>query len=75
MDTREFVTRGIRFAHVIKGQELGHAYLYLMQNDLHKEPFGFVEDVFVDKESRGQGIGDALMEAVLRRAKEEQCYK
>ena len=39
------------------GKILGWAYLYIMFNDLHKEPFGFLENVFVEESKRGKGVG------------------
>lgn len=57
------------------GALLGSAYLYIMFNDLHKEPFGFLENVFVQEESRGKGIGSKLVEAVINEAKKQNCYK
>jgi GNAT superfamily N-acetyltransferase len=56
-------------------KELGHVYLYLMYNDLREEPFAFVEDLFVDEEVRGKGIGKKLMNELIKIAKEEKCYK
>ena len=38
------------------GQEVARARLYVMYNDLHQEPFGFMEDVFLDEKFRGQGF-------------------
>ena len=35
------------------------------------DTFGFVEDVVVDKEARGQGIGEALVRECLRLAAEQ----
>jgi len=66
---------GIKFEYKENGKVLGRAYLYLMRNDLHKEPFGFVEDVFVDESIRGKGIGKALMHDLIKEAKEQKCYK
>jgi len=57
------------------GTILGSAYLYIMFNDLHKEPFGFLENVFVKEENRGKGIGSKLVEAVITEAKRQNCYK
>ena len=66
---------GIRFV-VEEGQsEVARAYLYLMHNDLHDEPFGLLEDVYVDESQRGQGLGTQLVEAVVAAAKEAGCYK
>jgi len=57
------------------GMILGSAYLYIMFNDLHEEPFGFLENVFVKEESRGKGIGSKLVEAIIMEAKKQSCYK
>jgi len=56
-------------------KELGHAYLYILSNDLHDRPFGFLEDVFVDESCRGEGIGSRLVRAVIEEAKARGCYK
>jgi len=58
-----------------QGVAIGGAYLYIMHNDLHQEPFGFIENVFVEEESRGKGVGTKLIEAVIAEAKRENCYK
>lgn len=65
----------IKFIAEENGTPVGRAFLYLLYNDLHEAPFGFVEDVFVDTQYRGQGIGKALVEAVIEEAKKEKCYK
>ncbi len=57
------------------GISLASAYLYIMFNDLHIEPFGFLENVFVNEESRGKGIGSKLVQAVIAEAKKQNCYK
>ena len=54
---------------------LGSAYLYIMFNDLHKEPFGFLENVFIKDGHRGRGIGSKLVEAIIKEAKKQNCYK
>ena len=58
-----------------QGKELGRAFLYVMHNDLHGQPFGFMEDVYVSEEMRGQGLGTSLVEQVIKTAKEMGCYK
>ena len=57
------------------GEILGRAYLYIMFNGLHEEPFGFLEDVFVEEKNRGSGIGTKLVNAVIEEAKKQKCYK
>ena len=54
-----------------EGKILGSAYLYIMFNDLHKEPFGFLENVFVKEGYRGKGVGSKLVEAVIAEAKKQ----
>jgi GNAT superfamily N-acetyltransferase len=66
---------GIRFSVSENGNEIARAYLYLMTNDLHAEPFGLLEDVHVDEAHRGGGIGSALVRNVVAAALEAKCYK
>lgn len=66
---------GIKFFIESDNKEIARAYLYIMKNDLKKEPFGFLEDLFVDEDFRGQGLGTELLEKVINGAKEAGCYK
>ncbi|MBU0459223.1 MAG: GNAT family N-acetyltransferase [Nanoarchaeota archaeon] len=66
---------GIKFTIERDGQEVARSFLYLMYNSLHQEPFGFMEDVFVNEEFRGQGLGTEIVKAVIASAKENNCYK
>ena len=66
---------GIRFSIKKDGKEIGRAYLYVMNNGLKKEPFGLLEDLFVDEKYRGHGIGTELLKAVIVEAKKIKCYK
>ncbi|PSB22354.1 GNAT family N-acetyltransferase [filamentous cyanobacterium CCP2] len=66
---------GIRLSVDEDGKEVGRAYLYIMQNDLHDEPFGLMENVWVDETYRGQGIGSDLVNTIIQQAKEKGCYK
>lgn len=68
--------RGIRFSICDRsGAEVGHAYLYIMKNDLHEEPFGLMENVFIKAAHRGKGYGKSLIQQVINRARREGCYK
>lgn len=67
--------KGIKFSLQEEEQEIARAYLYLMHNDLHSEPFGLLEDVYVDKNYRGKGLGTKLVEQVIQAAQEQGCYK
>lgn len=66
---------GIKFYAEKDGKEIARATLYVMSNDLHNEPFGLLEDVFVDETLRGQGIGTELVKKIIEEAKNQKCYK
>ena len=57
------------------GQTIGRLFLYVLTNDLHKEPFGFLEDVFVEEAYRKHGIGSELVKMAIEEAKAQGCYK
>jgi GNAT superfamily N-acetyltransferase len=69
------VAKGKRFTVEKDGKEIARAHLYIMHNNLHKRPFGLMEDVYVDEEFRGQGIGTKLVKRLVEVAEEEDCYK
>ncbi len=71
----EVKSSGFRVCVERGGEDVGHAFLYLMNNDIHKRPFGFVEDVFVDESYRGDGLGKELMNKIVDLARENNCYK
>jgi GNAT superfamily N-acetyltransferase len=75
INKKELTAEGIRLSIEDKGREVARARLYIMQNDLHKEPFGFVEDVFVEENFRGKGYGTKIVEALIAEAKQRGCYK
>ena len=65
--------RKVSFANV--NCEVGRAYLYILKNDLHLEPFGLLEDVFVNEDYRGKGLMKNLVRRVLKIAANHNCYK
>jgi GNAT superfamily N-acetyltransferase len=71
----ELAARGVRFSIAGADGEVARAYLYVMTNDLHEEPFGLLEDVFVAESERGSGLGTALVNEVIAAAREAGCYK
>ncbi|MFH1522481.1 MAG: GNAT family N-acetyltransferase [Patescibacteria group bacterium] len=79
MDTqinkKEITAKGIRFTAILGDKKVGRSYLYLMHNDLHQRPFALVEDVFVDEQCRGQGVGSKLVKEMIKEAKNRDCYK
>ncbi|MDP2736411.1 MAG: GNAT family N-acetyltransferase [bacterium] len=56
------------------GKEIAHAYLYILKN-IHDQPFGFMEDIFVDESFRNKGLGTKLIEELIKAAKQNNCYK
>jgi GNAT superfamily N-acetyltransferase len=58
-----------------EGRVAGWVYLYVLNNDLHEEPFGLVENLYVKPEHRSRGIGTKLVEAAIDEAKRQGCYK
>ena len=56
-------------------EQIARAYLYILTNSLHEKPFGFLEDVFVEKTHRGGGAGTKIVEAAIAEAKKAGCYK
>ena len=66
---------GIKFFIIEAEGEIARAYLYLMHNSLHQEPFGLLEDVYVAESYRGHGLGTKLVRQVIQTAKERGCYK
>lgn len=71
----EIESKAIKFEIVDNDKVIGRAYLYLIKNDLHKEPYGYLEDLFVDESYRGSGFGWQLMQTVIEEAKKLGCYK
>lgn len=56
-------------------KEIGRARLYILYNDLHAEPFGLIEDVFVEEKYRGSGVGTKLVQGLIEESKKIGCYK
>lgn len=68
-------TVGIKVSVEEDGVELGRAWLYLIYNDLHTEPYGLLEDVYVKEDRRSQGVGNKLLEQIVAEARKRKCYK
>ena len=73
--SQEIVSRSKKFTVHDNNKEVGRAYLYILHNDLHQRPFGFIEDVFVEEEYRGQGVGSQLVKNMMEEARKRNCYK
>jgi len=72
---KEIPAKAIKIYVEVSGKEVGRAYLYLIHNGLHKEPYGYLEDVYVDESMRGAGIGTELLRRIFEEAKKNKCYK
>lgn len=72
---QEIKSEAVKFEIVDAGKVIGRVYLYLIKNDLHKEPYGYLEDLFVDESHRGSGLGKRLVQTVIEEAKKLGCYK
>ncbi|MBI2572566.1 GNAT family N-acetyltransferase [Candidatus Woesearchaeota archaeon] len=57
------------------GKEAGHAYIYIIKNGLHAQPYALLEDVFVEEEYRSKGFGTQLVKAAIEEAKKLSCTK
>ena len=75
MNKKELESKAIRFSVDENGKEIGRASLFLITNDLHDQPYGLLEDVFVDESARSRGIGTELVNAVIEESKSRGCYK
>lgn len=73
--TEHIQAEGIRFSIEHEGREIARAYLYLIRNGLHVEPYAFLEDIFVEKEFRSLRAGSDLLAAAVEVARERGCYK
>ncbi|MEK7551998.1 MAG: GNAT family N-acetyltransferase [Patescibacteria group bacterium] len=73
--TLERRCQGFRFSVRRGGKEVARAFLYVLGNDLHEEPFGLMEDVYVDPHLRGKSIGSSLVVKLIEKARSLGCYK
>tara|TARA_Y100000310_G_scaffold159115_1_gene158593 strand:+ start:11011 stop:11343 length:333 start_codon:yes stop_codon:yes gene_type:complete len=69
------ISKAIKITLEDDGSILGRAFIYLIKNDLHEQPYALLEDVFVEEVYRGQGNGQRLVQAAIDKAKELGCYK
>jgi len=67
--------KGRKFTCREGGKVVGRAFLYVLRNDLHDQPFGLLEDVFVDPACRGKGLATTLVQNVIAEARKRGCYK
>ncbi len=54
---------------------VGRAFLYIIKNNLHKQPYGLLEDLFLEEDYRSKGLGKLLVLEVIAEAKKRKLYK
>jgi ribosomal protein S18 acetylase RimI-like enzyme len=60
----------------VDGMVVGTLDVLIVPNLSHGgAPWGIVENVVVDEEMRGRGLGHSLMEEAVRRCNDAGCYK
>ena len=72
---RPILTYGIKYSALQNLKEIGRERLFFINNDLHLEPFAYIEDVFVSEQQRGRGIGTRLLGQLIHDAQSVGCYK
>lgn len=72
---REKKQNAVRISATEGDEEVGALYLYLIKNDSHKEPYGFLEDLFVKEAHRKKGVGSTLVREAIAECKRLGCYK
>lgn len=75
MEKTELQTKAIKFTTERDGRVVGHAFLFLIFNELHDKVYGLMEDLYVEEPYRGKGIGKELILAVINESKQRGCYK
>lgn len=68
-------TAAIKITAQENGDTIGWGYLYLIRNDQHDEPYGLMEDVFVQPQFRSRGVGSKIIQAIVEEAQKQNCYK
>lgn len=72
---QKFSTNQIKFFIEKDGREIARAFLVPIFNQLHKKPYGLLEDVFVEEEFQGMDSGTKLVLEAEKEAKALGFYK
>ncbi len=75
INSHQQVSQVIKFEAVLNNQIVGRLFLYLIFNQLHSQPYGLLEDLFVEPKFRHRGIGQELVLTAINQAKKLGCYK
>jgi GNAT superfamily N-acetyltransferase len=68
-------TKGIKILLRDGNKTIGRCFVYLIKNELHEEPYALLEDVFIEEEYRGRGLGSLIVREAIEKARELNCYK
>jgi N-acetylglutamate synthase-like GNAT family acetyltransferase len=68
-------TTQVRFEVVDEVGQLARASGVIVRNQLHKEPYMLIEDVFVRDDARGRGMGVVVVNNCITEARILGCYK
>lgn len=66
---------GIKITAEENDRVIGWAILVVIVNERHDEPYGLLENVYVEIEYRGKGVGTKLVNLVIDEARARGCYK
>jgi len=72
---QEATARGIKILLKKTGRKLRARICIYLITIFIKKPFGYMEDVLVDENMRGHGIGSQIINEVISEAKKQGCYK
>ncbi len=56
-------------------KKVGVANVFFLENPNRGKRWALLEDVMVEPNYRGQGIGNTLVKEIIQTAKDEGCYK
>jgi GNAT superfamily N-acetyltransferase len=56
-------------------RQVARGYLFIIRNLLHTEPYGFMEDIYVESDCRSLGYGSEIVQGIIQKAKDLGCYK
>ena len=65
----------IKFEVRESDKRIAWGYLYIIFQERHEEPYGLMENIYVEPEYRDRGLGTMLVERIIREAKKRKCYK
>ncbi|MBS3116718.1 GNAT family N-acetyltransferase [Candidatus Woesearchaeota archaeon] len=71
------MSKGLKISLLEKEKVIGRGYLYIMKNELHKQPslIGYLEDIYVGEKYRQKGYGKKIIQTLIEEARKQSCYK